>query len=79
MDEQMRKIKFFIDCYESPDTVKAILWELLNGAMESDIADSWDGSKRADMLFFYETITELIQALFQVSPALFPPDKNSSI
>lgn len=71
MEEQMKKIKFFIDCYESPETVKAILWELLNGAMESDIADSWDGNKRADMLFFYEYTSELFHAIFKLPISLF--------
>ena len=74
MEKHVKTIKRFIDCYENPESVKAMLWELLNGAMESNIADSWDGAKRADMLFFYESVSELMHALFQLTPSLFFAD-----
>lgn len=77
MDKHLKTIKGFIDCYENPEAVNAMLWELLNGAMESDIADSWNGAKRADILFFYESASELMIALFQLSPSLFPTNVKS--
>jgi hypothetical protein len=54
MQEHIVAIKSFVECFETPDTVPKLMWELLSAGITSDYADDWDKNKRADMLLLYE-------------------------
>lgn len=78
MQEHIVAIKSFVECFEDPDTVTKLMWELLSAAITSEYADDWDKNKRADMLLLYEQICALSNAAHGIStPLLLLVEKQS--
>ncbi|WP_343703746.1 hypothetical protein [Chitinophaga sp.] len=52
------------DTYPSVEEAQKPLWELLVAAMGSQHADMWNGMDRANLLLYYELLSDLISNIY---------------
>jgi hypothetical protein len=50
-----------------PDSIYLALWDMLKQALCSTEATNWDERKRADYIFIYETLLQLVSATYALT------------
>lgn len=61
MSPHVKKIRKFMKAFGSPKEVAKILWTLYEAALNSEMANSWDKNKRADLFFFVKTLVKFFE------------------
>lgn len=63
-------INEYFGCFESMDEIREIMQEVIDAAICSPEADSWDTNERADMIFFCKQTVLLVEAVHQLAVPL---------
>ena len=69
VEESLQTIRHFLSSFP-PEEVKRCTWELLSYALGSEEADNLTHIQRGDLLYFYEQVNKVCEALVVIDENL---------
>lgn len=67
-----KETKTFMDAVVWRDDLEPLLWRIYACAIQSELADSWDGEKRLDVFWLFDDIIKLLLNMLRLSCELEP-------